>query len=305
MLRGAQARSVLSDIIRLKDGTLPLPKVKEQIERRLSYDQWLKLSHWIEYHAEDDLRNYWDTKLHFDYTCDPPGSGKNFVIRIPTAPHQVVLGAMTKEIFEWLKDVRENEEYNHGNETTIDIAHNITARNSTRVCLENGDDWEPDQSFKIKRTGQKKSHPYPAVVIEISYLQRYKNLEHRAETWIRFSNSNVRTVIGLDLNDVYKQNQSATVFVWKSRDGEPELLVKSQFRDESGRAIPDVDLCVSLSDFLQDDDVQENSRFVDPKMLISSKEIVMALEDGVEDQEIVKRSREEIKSRIEAQKSNR
>lgn len=78
-----------------------------------------------------------------------------------------------------------------------------------------------------------------------------------------------------------------------------------QFRDESGRVIPDVNLCLSLSDFLQDNDVQENSRVSDPNLLISSGMIVKALEDEVEERETEKTSREEVKNRIKARKSNK
>ncbi|KAJ9137714.1 hypothetical protein NKR23_g8945 [Pleurostoma richardsiae] len=305
MLEGAQARSLLSDISRLQKGTFPLPKVKEQIERKIPHDQYEELSTWIENHPDNEISKYWNTELHFDYTRDPPGTGKNFVIRMPLAPHELVTGLVTKGIIGWFAKVEEIEEYNNGDETTIDIAKGIEVRNQTRVYLQNGNEWEPDQSFRIKKKGQKKGHIYPAVVIEVSYAQRLKDLKHRAETWIKYSTSKVRIVIGFDLNDVYKKNQSATLYVWKSQDGEPELIVKTEFRDTSGRAIPNVNLCLSLSDFLQDDDGQENMRFFDPNMLISSVDIVDKLEDGVEDQEIGKTSHKEIKSKIKAQKSKK
>ena len=145
---------------------------------------------------------------------------------MPTAPHELVTGLVTKEVIRWFTKVEDTEEYNNGDETTMDIAKGIEVRNQTRVCLQNGNEWEPDQSFRIKRNSQKKGHIYPAVVIEVSYAQRLKDLNHRAETWIKYSTSEVRTVIGFDLNDVYKKRQSATLYVWKSRQGEPELVAK-------------------------------------------------------------------------------
>lgn len=147
-----------------------------------------------------------------------------------TAPHEIVLGAVTKHIVRWFTHFEEEEEYHNGDDTTIDLAKSYEIWGHTRVSLQNGNNWEPDQSFRIRRNGHKKDHAYPALVIEVSYSQRRKDLEHRAETWIRFSNSNVHTVIGLDLNDVYQssENRSATLSVWKSRRGQAELVEKRQ-----------------------------------------------------------------------------
>jgi hypothetical protein len=158
------------------------------------------------------------------------------------------------------------------------------------------------------------------------FSQRYKDLEHRAETWIKFRNSKVRTVIGLDLNDAYKssQNQSATLYVWKSRYGKPELVVKSkvcffsvtpsmiEIPDQNYEAVSRRERqgyprrqSMPFIEFLQDNDVQENSRVSDPNLLISSGMIVKALEDEVEERETEKTSREEVKNRIKARKSNK
>lgn len=63
MLQGVQARNILSEISRLQRGTLPLPKVKEQLERKLPHDQYEELCNWIENNAEDELRQYWNTEL--------------------------------------------------------------------------------------------------------------------------------------------------------------------------------------------------------------------------------------------------
>lgn len=78
-----------------------------------------------------------------------------------------------------------------------------------------------------------------------------------------------------------------------------------QFRDDGGRAIPNIELCLSLSDFLQDGDVQQNSRYADPSMAISMTKIVRALENALEYREIGKRSQQEINNRIKAQKSKK
>ena len=88
---------------------------------------------------------------------------------------------------------------------------------------------EPDASFGYIDA------VYPPVVVEISYSQKRKDLAKLADSYILDSDSNIRLVVGLDIE--YLGTKKATISMWRPRlvtdDGaNNKVLVVEQVQDE-------------------------------------------------------------------------
>lgn len=66
---------------------------------------------------------------------------------------------------------------------------------------------DPDAQFRHSQA------QFPGVVIEVSYSQKRKDLERLADDYILGSDTNIRVVIGLDIE--YKTGKQATLSVWR------------------------------------------------------------------------------------------
>ena len=68
----------------------------------------------------------------------------------------------------------------------------------------------PDSSFQLR------GRPWPGLVIEVAWAQDKLEMKEKAEFYFDSAQGEVRTVIGFNLNDIYKKQQAAE---WKSRKG--------------------------------------------------------------------------------------
>ncbi|KAG6365588.1 hypothetical protein INS49_007199 [Diaporthe citri] len=103
-----------------------------------------------------------------------------------------------------------------------------------------------------------------------------EELAERARELINLSNGNIRTVVTVNLHDIYKESDegktleensegpaAATVSVWRARlkdvDGRkvltPECDYDEAFRDSGGNVVDSFKLCLFLSDFICEDHV--------------------------------------------------
>jgi hypothetical protein len=76
---------------------------------------------------------------------------------------------------------------------------------------------DPDLSYKFLQEGCK----FPGLVIEVAWSQRKLDLERLAKRYIEGSNGDIRTVVGVNLNDIYhaRRNEgtaTATFSVWRA-----------------------------------------------------------------------------------------
>ena len=165
---------------------------------------------------------------------------------MPSVFHESVAAGINTDITDWFKDVREGRaEYNGrvcSDKKTMDTAGQMRAKLATTVKLTKGDasdKRDPDLSFRI----QHPSCRSPGLVVEVAWSQRGLKLPRLAERYITETNGNIRTVIGLNLNDIYKSRQNegaspepATFSVWQAEtdsiSGKARLInpVKDQVR---------------------------------------------------------------------------
>lgn len=159
---------------------------------------------------------------------------------MPSKIHDSVAFGFNTDITDWLKDVREGRaKYNGGvcsDDNAIAIAQKIKAKGTGRIKFpapdaRYSDHKEPDLAFRHVCPVCK----FPGLVVEVAWSQRKLELPPLAKNYIQKTNGDIRTVIGLNLNDVYKEgeNRSATFSVWRA-----ELDVTGR---ATGRVSPNVD----------------------------------------------------------------
>lgn len=124
---------------------------------------------------------------------------------MPTAVHDFFTRFLANGIRDQLKIVA-----NKGGDVG-EFASRIENGGSSRIMLpgETGDNSlamrrEPDEQF------QHLDAAYPGVVIEVSYSQDGKDLSRLAEDYILRSNGDVKTVLGIDINNA----EDSTVSIW-------------------------------------------------------------------------------------------
>ncbi|KAI0449675.1 hypothetical protein F5B21DRAFT_508901 [Xylaria acuta] len=142
------------------------------------------------------------------------------------------------------------------------------------------------------------------IVFEMVWTQPKRVLYEKARRYICSANSDVRTVVGFNLHDIFlaemrnqKRNYSddqenetaeATFAVWRAIPGrgnrnKAQLAVPEQvFRDNKGSPIPSVDLHLSLNDFICEGmGVETPRKGIDDSLVISSKELCASINYGL------------------------
>ncbi|UKZ78688.1 hypothetical protein TrVFT333_006434 [Trichoderma virens FT-333] len=118
-----------------------------------------------------------------------PGTGL-LTVRMPSPVHDIFSAQLAGEVHDWLKSIT-----SCGGESGA-FASKIVS----------GVRRQPDAQF------QHEDAAYPGLVIEVSYSQDGKNLRKLAQDYILYSNGDIKTVVGIDIN--YGERES-TVSVWR------------------------------------------------------------------------------------------
>jgi hypothetical protein len=139
---------------------------------------------------------------------------------MPSVFHEFVAAGINTDITDWFKDVREGRVCS--DERTIATVKQMSATLATTVKFsaeDNGDKKDPDLSFEI-------DHPsceFPGLVVEVAWSQRKLDLPRLAKRYVEATNGNIRTVVGLNLNDIYRSRRNegagpgfATFSVWQA-----------------------------------------------------------------------------------------
>ncbi|KAF2174425.1 hypothetical protein K469DRAFT_690362 [Zopfia rhizophila CBS 207.26] len=136
----------------------------------------------------------------------------------------------------------------------------------------------------------------PGLVIEVAWSQRKLDLKELANVYIRRSRGLIRTVFGVNLNDIYaammRQHQqgikatlgkaAATFSVWraevdKSNGSKGATAIPSVldevFRDEDGNPVTGADLQLSLKDFICEEIANSFEDIEDPEIVLSSESL--------------------------------
>lgn len=96
---------------------------------------------------------------------------------------------------------------------TIKVASKLRTTLTTKVkCREPRDDrLEPDLSFMYRECTM------ADLVVEVAWSQSNLKLPDRARRYIEGNNGEICTVIGFNMNDIYKGGRQATISVWKAQ----------------------------------------------------------------------------------------
>lgn len=141
---------------------------------------------------------------------------------MPTVLHEKFIASIVEEIQTRLGSV-EGESAN--------FAKKISSRGSASIKFTDQDygRHDPDAQFQHSKA------QYPGVVIEVSYSQKRRDLERLADDYILGSDSDIRVVVGLDIE--YKADKKATLSVWRpnivtNKAGEKELITQQILRNQ-------------------------------------------------------------------------
>ncbi|KAJ2979412.1 hypothetical protein NUW58_g7209 [Xylaria curta] len=184
---------------------------------------------------DDTLNDIFDSGLRYDYTADSRCKSnrrlKQFVVRTPTAFHQRLSDEIDEAIKCWEVAVAggrvqcgagmcSGQYCTHDH--TKEIARNLKGHRSESVIsskLGKSDKKDPDLSYAIEGYDTDDNEPddnefdndysdsdvleWPGLVVEIGWSQKSSDLRKKCEWYIKNSNGRVRTVIGVDLHDLY------------------------------------------------------------------------------------------------------
>lgn len=137
-------------------------------------------------------------------------STRRFILRMPSETHETFLRCVHFSITTQLREI------SAGTGAAADFAKAIKSIGSTTLKSPNGTDgkfvWkcgphDTDMAFRFKGAR------WPGVVIEVSFMQKRKDLEQLAKGYILGSSGNIHVIIGLDIE--YRKSSRATMSVWR------------------------------------------------------------------------------------------
>ena len=176
--------------------------------------------------------------FRFDYTH----ARQEFVIRMGSFVHETMAELIGGDIIIWSHNIKNG--IISSDERTMAIANGICPTGSPKTSLpldaEHADKKSPDKSFQHDACG------YPGLVVEVSWSRRKLDLPWLAKSYILRSKGGIRTVVGINLNDIYRSNQvlptasiqsPATFSVWRARLGNSsgntkKLTVETSIQDQ-------------------------------------------------------------------------
>lgn len=134
---------------------------------------------------------------------------------MPSSFREDMAGQFSDVIREWLFEVKRGEHCNleGTKESTKMVAMKIRSSLATRVkCSAPLDDQlEPDLSFTFRncRVADR--------LVEVAWSQSNLKLSDRAKRYIEGKSGQIRTIIGLNMNDIYRGGCGATFSTWKAQ----------------------------------------------------------------------------------------
>jgi hypothetical protein len=134
---------------------------------------------------------------------------------MPSVCHDGMAGRINTSITDWLKDVRDGRSEIDGipcsDARTISIAADVEAALGGEVNFPKySSEYHPDLSFRFR------GPIFPGLVIEVAWSQAESDLQRKARRYIEYSNGDIRTVIGVSLNDIYGGRGTAIFSVWRA-----------------------------------------------------------------------------------------
>jgi hypothetical protein len=226
---------------------------------------------------------------------------------MPSFLHDTLAEEIGLDIGFWLRGIQNR--VNCSDERTVAAVKGIVPAGTSTidfpVATGSPDKKGPDKSFQHRQC------EFPGLVIEVAWSQRKLDLPWLADRYIQRSEGEIRTVIGMNLNDVYRAKRRkgaktasadapATFSVWRAEldnsNSQTRVSVKNSvrdqvhfplvlqsnyashkieqvFRDQDRNPIPSVGLRLSVKDFICENVVGSFGDFENPQLVISSESL--------------------------------
>jgi len=170
----------------------------------------------------------------FDYIPRPCKGEKQFTVHMPSRMHEGMAGALSDRIVHWYGDIRKGQHCEHAGtlEATKTVARKLQSVLATRVEVDDETRQEPDLSFTYDRG------VVAGLIIEVAWSQSLLRLPERADRYIKGLEGDVRTVVGISLNDIYNGGRRAWFSVWQAQfDRESQKWTRVTTVDHQVRAV--------------------------------------------------------------------
>ncbi|KAI1355533.1 hypothetical protein F5Y01DRAFT_310974 [Xylaria sp. FL0043] len=278
-LKAPRLRELIQLIEQIRDGWYSHGNDQSLITKDLKSDEHHQLLQIVQSPNQRNLRDFCEAKLRYDYL--PLKS--LFVIHtiIPLREH--VTRSLDSLVINWLRGLGKSRKIS---KELAEAAMSICFVGAATVSLPPTTKRQPDNSYRHKKC------KLPGLVMRVAWDEPLSSLKESAEGFICESRGLIRTVIGINLNEVYEARKkddkgNASFFLWRAkfdRFGEYSGIEKSDdqvFQDRAGRAVNSIKLELTFQDFLckkvADQLGQEN-----PSLEIPSTQLSEILQEGLQ-----------------------
>ncbi|KAI1746529.1 hypothetical protein F4782DRAFT_524169 [Xylaria castorea] len=292
-----------------------LPTIKRtrvgNFTRTLTAKQYGELLRAIEDPEDEELRPYLDS-LRFDYTR----SKKRLEIRMPTTMHGGMEDFIKRRTFRWQDRLEDSHDASISNAAKT-IMPSANANVKFPYSKGPSDTKSPDWRIGHKMCERRCTHP--TLVMEFGWTQEKKDLQAKAEAYMRRSKGEIRTVVGILMREMYvaeyrnekrlermyladeldmtgsysywedemNETGEASILVWRrkiQRNGtvKAECYQDDVFRDKSGNPVESVSLRLPVQDFICEGITgSPTGRFQAPELEISSEDLCASISDNL------------------------
>lgn len=276
---------------------------------------------------DDTLSIIFSSDLRYDYTADNRGKNqkrsKQFAVRMPTSFHERISDEIDEAIKDWKSDIAKGRaQCGTGicsgqyctDKHTREIAKNLKGHRSESLNnseKKESDKKDPDLSYELEGYNTDDDEldddesddnelddddsdtdelSWPGIVVEVGWAQSSSALHKKCEWYIKNSKGKTRTVIGVDLHDLYqcypkpkteprgtskrqkiratktdiakmtdatkKKKALGKIFLWRAEtdsNNQVKAVLDEKpyiFRDENGEAAGEVAFRLCLEDFI-------------------------------------------------------
>ncbi|KAI0479870.1 hypothetical protein F4859DRAFT_530013 [Xylaria cf. heliscus] len=269
-VRAPRLKELIRLIEQMQSGQYEHRDDETLIKKELRAYEYRHLLRIVQNPKERELRNYFETKLRYDYLP----SRSLFVIHIPTPVHEHITRRLDLLVGGWFMSL---EVRRRGSKDLFEAARSMVFQGSANIPLLGIGTKQPDNSYRHIQC------KLPGLVIKIAWSEPVSHLWESAEAFIDETQGGVRTFIGINLNEVYqarKRNETgdAKVFIWRAKfdsSGRYSGIEKNGdkvFQNRAGRAVSSTTLEITFNDFLSKkmaDKLSTNN----PKLKISAKQL--------------------------------
>ncbi|TKA62551.1 hypothetical protein B0A49_14008 [Cryomyces minteri] len=222
-----QAASILRLFRQHEKGLLPSHS-SPWLKRRLLPEEYIRVLADLE--GDEQLKSYVEEEIRYDYDA----ATQYITIRMPPRIHESFIEAVAIEIYTQIQRLSQE---NIGNTALHHILNGIRVTGSPDITL--GDRFADQKDAVTKRspdkTFQHDEAVHPAVVMEVSYSQKRKDLPRLADSYMMDSKFNIKCVVGLDI-EYKRRGRDAD----EERAGEAVVSIWRPGTEEEGDEIVDV-----------------------------------------------------------------